>query len=364
MIKKTRLLQFLVLGIIIATFFYSITIFGPYFSKLISLRDGLTAFLEIPNKLKSGIQEINTETLVSEKEQEVFYQLPLEKSTTLMFVGDIMLSRAVGRKMRLEENFRWPFEKIKEYLRWADLLFGNLECPITEGRPIRSGEMVFRADPEVVEGLKWTGFDILSLANNHTMNWGELGLKDTFKYLDDAGISYVGAGIDITQALEPKILEVDGLKIAFLAFNDSDVVPISYEATDTRAGTAFMRILQMKEKVGEAKEKADLVVVSMHSGTEYAYQPNNRQINFAKSAIEAGADLVVGHHPHVIQKTEEHEDGWVAYSLGNFVFDQTFSERTRRGQILEVIVEEGKIKEVKTTDVRINDFYQPELISK
>ena len=288
----------------------------------------------------------------------------LFKETTLMFVGDIMLSRAVGQKMRGEENFRWPFEEIKEYLGWADLLFGNLECPVTVGRPIRSGEMVFRADPEVVQGLKWAGFDVLSLANNHTPNWGQQGLKDTFKNLDDAGISYVGAGVDITQALEPKVLEVDGIKIAFLAFNDSDVVPVSYQATDTRAGTAFMRTSQMKEKVGEAKEKADLVVVSMHSGTEYAYQPNNRQINFTQSAIEAGADLVVGHHPHVIQKTEKYKDGWVAYSLGNFVFDQNFSEPTRRGQILEVTLEEGEIKKVKTIDIRINDFYQPELIFK
>ncbi len=351
--NKTRLFQFLILGTIVVSLIYYINISGLNFIKPTSLRSGLNLSSKLADELEPvNIQEIG------------FNRLPVEKTSTLMFVGDIMLSRSVGQKMKQGENFKWPFEKIRNYLHWADLLFGNLECPVTVGRPIISGEMVFRADPEVARGLAWAGFDILSLANNHTPNWGELGLKDTFKYLDEAGISYVGAGGNISQALEPKILKLDNIEIAFLAFNDSDVVSVSYEAAETRPGTAFMRIPRMIEKVKEAKEKADLVIVSMHSGYEYAYQPNSRQINFAQSAIDAGADLVIGHHPHVVQKIEEYGDGWIAYSLGNFVFDQTFSEPTRRGQILEVILEEGKIKEVKPIDIRINDSYQPELISE
>jgi len=351
--NKTRLFQFLILGTIVVFLIYYINISGLSFIKPTSLRSGLNPSSKLADELKPiNIQEIG------------FNRLPVEKTSTLMFVGDIMLSRSVGEKMRQEENFKWPFEKIIDHLRWADFLFGNLECPITAGRPIISGEMVFRADPEVARGLSWAGFDILSLANNHTMNWGELGLKDTFKYLEEAGISYVGAGDNIDEALEPKILEMGDTKIAILAFNDSNVVPASYEATETRPGTAFMRIPRMIEKVKRAKEKADLVIVSMHSGYEYAYQPNSRQINFARKSIDAGAGLVIGHHPHVVQKIEEYKDGWIAYSLGNFIFDQTFSERTRRGQILEVILKDGKIKEVKSVDIRINDFFQPELISE
>ena len=297
-----------------------------------------------------------------------FKPRPKEVEVNLIAVGDIMLSRNVDGKMEEHKDYKYPFLKTAQFLKSTDITFGNLECPITPGRDIKTGEIVFRADIESTEGLKYAGFDILSLANNHTPNFGQEGLKNTFKYLSQAGILYVGAGQDEEEAHTPKIFEKDGIKISFLAYNDSDVVPPSYEAMGNRAGTAFMNIEKMKADVRKTKTKSDFLIVSMHSGTEYAKNPNQRQINFAHSAIDAGADLVIGHHPHVIQDSEEYKGKYIIYSLGNFVFDQMWSEETREGLIAKIKIkfkEGGSPKtEVNFYRVLIEDFSQPRILGE
>src|SRR3990172_7298881 len=185
-------------------------------------------------------------------------------AVSLIAVGDIMLSRGVAGRIRRNNDPNYPFLKVKDFLKTGDIVFGNLECPITDGRKILSKEMTFRADSSSADALKQAGFTILSLANNHSPNFGKRGLVDTFSYLNEEGIKYAGAGITETEANSPAYINVNGISFAFLAYNDPDVVPASYEATEKRAGTAFIRGGKMIEAVKKAATLAKFVIVSMH----------------------------------------------------------------------------------------------------
>ncbi len=277
----------------------------------------------------------------------------------LIAVGDISFSRGVERMVKKQNDINYPFEKIEAYLNSADLVFGNLETPITTGREIQTGEMIFRSNPGTEQALKRAGFSILSLANNHTPNFGEKGLKDTFNYLTETGISYVGAGENSSEAYQPVYLEKKGITFAFLAYNDTDVVPVSYEATDIRAGTAFMRIDRMTAAVKEAKQQANFVIVSMHAGNEYTPQPNQSQLNFAHAAVDAGADLILGHHPHVVQTMEKYREKYIFYSLGNFVFDQMWSAETKEGLAVKINFSPDKINNISFFPIVMENLGQP-----
>lgn len=269
---------------------------------------------------------------------------------SLIAVGDIMLSRVVGSKMKKYDDYHYPFLKTAEVLQKADLTIGNLESPFTPGREIQTGEMVFRADPEAVAGLTYAGFDILSLANNHTLNFGTEGLNNTFRYLKEVKIDFIGAGEAISDAYQFLIKEVNGIKFAFLAY--------SYAGSNSSL-VAFMDLDKMEKAVKEAKKKADFVIVSMHAGVEYVFIPNNQQIEFAHKAIEAGATLVIGHHPHVVQRVEKYQEGYILYSLGNFVFDQMWSQETREGLISQIFFDSAGIKRIEFYPTIIEDFVQP-----
>jgi len=281
---------------------------------------------------------------------------------TLIAVGDISYSRGVERIVKKHKDLNYPFLKIRDYLNSADLVFGNLETPITYGQEIPDFEMIFRSNPGTQLPLKQAGFTVLSLANNHTPNFGELGLKDTFNYLEKVGIKYVGAGNNEKEANKPVYSQVNGMKFAFLAYNDTDVVPAEYEAGPGHSGTAFMRSHKMTESVKEAEQKADFVVVSMHSGTEYTNKPNDSQISFAHEAIDAGADLVIGHHPHVIQTTEKYKGKYIFYSLGNFVFDQMWSRETREGLLIKVYFTKKEIYKISFLPVFMENLAQPRMV--
>jgi len=235
-----------------------------------------------------------------------------------------MVGRAVG-ETALEHTPNYPFEKVAGVGQGADLVFGNLECAVTSRDFAVSKLYRLKADPSVVPVLSAAGFDVLSLANNHTMDCGKLGLMETISSLHGAGILTVGAGVDAVEARKPAMAEVRGLKVAFLAFTD---VPDG-------SGTFIARgdSVQIVEAVALAKQQADLVVASFHWGEEYATAPLDYQRALAHAVIDAGAALVIGHHPHVIEGVERYKRGLIAYSLGNFVFDQ-HEERGKRGLVL------------------------------
>lgn len=289
------------------------------------------------------------------------YVKPEPVEVTLVAVGDMMLSRAVATRME-RHGYDYPFASTSEYIRMADIAFGNLETPITPGSPVLPYEMSFRADPEVATALKEAGFDILSLANNHTPNFGETGLKDTLRYLDDAGIAHAGAGANRSGAAAPAFLSVKGITFAFLAYSDAYIVPSEYEAGEERAGIALMRTERMTEAVASARHMADIVIVSMHAGDEYELLPNERQTAFARAAIDAGAEIVIGHHPHVVQTMEVYKGKYILYSLGNFIFDQMWSENTREGMVASVIFTKKGLSGITFHPVRIEDYAQPRFL--
>lgn len=286
-----------------------------------------------------------------------------EKPITLLFVGDIMLSRAVAKQMEKYQNNNWPFLKISTTTREADLAFGNLEGPISYRGTNQGSIYSFRAQPEAVEGLKFAGFDILSVANNHIFDYGREALLDTISILKNNGIETVGAGENYEEANKFLIKDVNGVKIAFAAY--TNLYPENLEADNDSAGISSFGLEEIKSKIGKIKsfKFSDIVVISLHWGEEYKLEPNLTQRNIAHSLIESGADLIIGHHPHVIQEVENYKNGWIAYSLGNFVFDQYFSEETMEGLILRVAINDEKIFNVSQEKIKINNAFQPEIKS-
>lgn len=283
-----------------------------------------------------------------------------ENEIRLIAVGDVMLSRSVEKTMIGKKNFKYPFIKTAELTSGADIAFGNLETPIISGKPVNPSEMMFRADPRSIVGLKYAGFDVLSLANNHIMNFGKRGLEETVKELDGAGIKHAGAGIGQDNIYQGAAVTVKGVKFLFLAFTYN--TDIRKDPKGVEYGVSNMDKEKMQGAVKKAKEEADVIIVSMHAGTEYKTKSGSFQQDFAHSAIDAGADLVIGHHPHVVQEVEEYNGKYIIYSLGNFVFDQMWSNETRLGAVAEIIFDGKEIKNVRFEAVKIFDYSQASLI--
>ncbi len=240
-----------------------------------------------------------------------------------------MLGRSVGEGIAANGPL-WPFEQITDVLASADIVFVNLESPLTDGGEPADKDFVFRGPPEAAEGLVDAGIDVVSLANNHALDYGLTGLQDSWAALNGAGIAHGGSGEDESIARAPVILERNGLRIAFLAYvntpNDSvsGFVAEDTKATANREGVAWLTPETVSEDVAKAKRVADLVVVAFHAGVEYSESPIALQTDSARAAIDAGASVVFGHHPHVLQGIETYNDGVIIYSLGNLVFDFDF----------------------------------------
>lgn len=285
--------------------------------------------------------------------------MPLIQDTTstLLFVGDILLARDVERQINTHSDFSFPFQHIASTTRAADFMFGNLEGAMSD-RGINQGSIYsFRDDPRTVEGLLFAGFDALSLANNHIFDWGREALRDTVVHLNSAGIKTVGAGGDAVEANAPLLIDAKDAKVALIAF--TNLYPKSFEATGTITGISKFDEGEILEKIRALRTTADIVVLSIHWGNEYETSASNEQKRLGRMFIDAGADIVVGHHPHVVQELEQYKNGWIAYSLGNFIFDQNFSDETRTGDMLEVRLKNKRIESVSEKTIMINDEYQP-----
>jgi poly-gamma-glutamate synthesis protein (capsule biosynthesis protein) len=281
----------------------------------------------------------------------------------LIAVGDIMLSRNVEQKMINKKDWAYPFRKTYQSTSTGDIVFANLETPLIEGQIIETGQMVFRADPKAVEGLKLGGFNVLSLANNHMKNQGTAGIDETITTLDAANIQHAGAGDNADEAQKPAIIKVDGKKFGFLAYLDSAFTPASYEATTLQSGSPFLDEQALIDDLKKLKPQVDVMIVSMHAGVEYTLAPNEKQKSFAHTAIDHGAALVIGHHPHVVEPIERYNDGYILYSLGNFVFDQMWSEETREGAMATVEFLGTQILNIKLTPTKIYEYSQPKILS-
>ena len=272
----------------------------------------------------------------------------------LVAVGDVMLGRTVGRLIA-GDTPRYPYEGegVLPILQGADVTIGNLECPVSDrGQPVAK-TYTFRADPGVVEGLVWAGFDVLSLANNHLGDYGLDAVRDTLRHLAEAGLAVTGAGETADAAHAARIVEAGGLRLAFLAFNQ--VPPESFAADDERPGLAWMDPERMTAAVRAAREVADLVIVSCHWGIEYSAHPTPSQERIAQALADAGADLIIGHHPHVVQGVQYHAETFTAYSLGNYVFDIDLTAESLQGAMLRCLLDPTGVKTVEIVPVSIDD---------
>jgi len=288
-------------------------------------------------------------------------QLNDNEPITLLFVGDIMLSRLIGDIMAKKNDWRYPFLETADFLKGADITFGNLEGPISS-RGTKVGSIYsFRSDPRAIEGLLYAGFDVLSIANNHIWDYGADAVSDTISVLEKAGIGVVGGGTNYAEAHQPLIKEIRDTKVAFLGY--TDLIPSSIGSKTARPSIAYLDIDRAIADIKEAREKSDFVVVSLHWGNEYETTQNPNQEKVSKALIYAGANLIIGHHPHVIQPLEEYGGGYIAYSLGNFVFDQNSTPDTKTGLILKLILKDKKITKIEQLKIAFSSSYQPYLIA-
>ena len=244
---------------------------------------------------------------------------PQERPPVIVITGDILLA---GRAERLieEKGSAAPFAEVSATLREADLAIGNLECSLSTRGKRADKRYTFRADPKTVAALSEAGFDVMTLANNHSVDYGPQALADTLQTLSEAGIAVAGAGADAELARQPVIVArgEPPVRIAVLAF--SNMEPVSFYAGRGRPGTNPAQPDAIRESVSKARHQADAVIVLFHWGDEHSTSPTARQRELAYLAADAGADLVVGHHPHVLQGFERRGRALIAYSLGNFLF--------------------------------------------
>lgn len=260
-------------------------------------------------------------------------------------MGDFMLARGVATMVQ-RHGPEWPFARVSDRLRTADLRFGNLEFALTDRGTQTHKDYTFRAPPNAVQSLSWAGLNVVDLANNHVLDYGGQGLLDTVTALARNGILHAGAGADAESAHAPAIVEINGLRIAWLAYvnvpDDSvtGFVARSLEAGPGRPGVAWGTADAIGRDVSVARQHADLVIVALHAGFEYTAEPNSVQKELAHAAIDAGAALVLGAHPHVLQGLEYYHGGLIDYSLGNFIFDLDESDLAHYGlpSVLTIIL--------------------------
>ena len=277
--------------------------------------------------------------------------------TKIYFVGDIMLTRGVQSSVL--KNFNGNFSELfknASQLKEADILFGNLEGPVsTVGNNVGS-KYSFRMNPEVLPVIKDFGFKVLSFANNHVGDWNVQAFNDTLLRLKENDLAFTGAGSTREEAEKPVIINKNGVNFGFLGF--SDVGPKWMEAGENKSGILLADDPNFSSIIAKAKESVDVLIVSIHFGEEYEKIHNKRQEKIAYLAIDYGADIVIGHHPHVIEDIEYYKDKPIFYSLGNFIFDQYFSKETMRGMVVMAIFEGKEIKEIKHLISVQNKKYQ------
>lgn len=263
-----------------------------------------------------------------------------------------MLGRTIGDLIETE-GASAPFLFTAEKLSLADITVGNLECPISNRGNPEEKAYAFRAPLAAGEALAYGGFDLVSLANNHILDYGPAALEDTLTTLSGFDIFAVGAGMDDTAAYAPVYIEINGLRLAFLAFLDIPPTDYDYpawEAGPENPGVAWAHPEMISEKVQEAGTQADLVIVFLHNGYEISRKVYPSQQAAARLAIDSGAVLVIGSHPHVLQDIEAYKDGLIVYSMGNFVFDN-FLFPPNYSAILSVELSSDGIESYQLIDV-------------
>lgn len=275
----------------------------------------------------------------------------VEPTVTIAFVGDIMLTDTPGKVVR---QGRDPFAPFSALLKQADIRVGNLECVVaTTGVADPAKPYSFRAHPRTLPVLK-RHFDVVGLANNHSGDFGPAAFAEMLGRLDKAGIAYFGGGHTLKEAHTPLIIERKGLRIALLGYDE--FFPRSFEADVDKPGVAWSEDEQVRLDITTARSlhRADLVIPVMHWGWENEQRASARQRQLARLMIDAGADAVVGGHPHVTQDIETYRGKPIIYSLGNFLFDGFTSEDNNTGWLLHMALSREGVRHWRTHIARID----------
>lgn len=273
---------------------------------------------------------------------------------SISFVGDILLASHVEKRME-QVSVNFPFDKVSHILSKSDFTMGNLESAIGVGGVKANKQYTFRANPKVLPAVKEAGIDILSLANNHVLDYGHYAFNETLENLKSNGLSCVGAGKDINEAFKPVIYEKKNKKVAF--FGASRVIPTGswYAGNDWPGVAGAYNPERLLQSIEDVSEYADIIVVYLHWGVERETIPKPYQRSLARLLIDNGVDVVVGTHPHVLQGFEYYKGKLIAYSLGNFVFTNIKNDSL----ILNVEFDEGEISSVGIIPCEIKN-YRPE----
>ena len=258
----------------------------------------------------------------------------------LLAFGDVNLGRVVGQEL-LKGNLDYPFGRVKETLLGADVVFVNLESQLSD----QGGEtqhpddnLIFCGPPEGAEALRRGGVSVVSTGNNHAYDYGMRALEETLEHLRGSGIAAAGTSRDSAALFPAALVEKHGIRIAFLAYTQFVNIPGPW-----RARISLFEERRARREIREAKKKSDLVIVSLHGGLEYADRPPPGTLSQFRFLIDAGADLVLGHHPHVPQGIERYRSKYIFYSLGNFVFSQPQHEWTQKSFGVEVSIRKDSL---------------------
>lgn len=265
---------------------------------------------------------------------------------TIIATGDVIPARSVNYQTVKQNNFHWAFDQTADVLKSADAALINLETPLLAECPITTTGMLFCGNNKHIEGLLFAGIDIANLANNHMGNHGISGIEETKKVLTDHGIAVSGSN-------EPAIINIKGMQFAFLGYNDIGA---------PEQGIAWADETKIIDEIKQARSIADIIIVSFHWGVEYQRQPNERQKVLAHRAVDSGADLVIGNHPHWIQPVEWYKGKLITYAHGNFVFDQMWSEETKYGVVGKYTFYDNELIDAEYSPVYIKDFGQPSFL--
>ncbi len=249
-------------------------------------------------------------------------------------VGDIMLGRGVGYWIEKKRSYDMAFDKVKQFLNVGDIVFCNLESPLTASAKglNPNGKIVLKAKPEAITALTSAGFNMASLSNNHILDYYDKGLFDTMELLDQHGIVHAGGGRNLDEARKLAVIEKNGLKIGLLAYTDMAEITfagdpyLSFAAGPEKSGVAPRKYELIREDIQKARDQVDLLAVSLHWGIEDSFRITPEQVEFAHSLIDDGADMILGHHPHQFQGIEIYKGKPILYSMGNFIFDQNEAE--------------------------------------
>lgn len=296
--------------------------------------------LRLPTMMHSTIDKLLRHR---ENDFAVFFHIrepipPEDEIITIAFAGDVMMEGSIEKAMN---NFgiHYPFLQVQDELKAVDYAIVNLETAVTKRGTPYDKQFNFRTGPNSLLALKEAGFHMVSLANNHTMDYGEEGLVDTLNYVKEAGLNYVGAGRNSEEAYAAHYLEIKGKQIAILGF--SRVLPTgTWYATSSKPGIASgYQIDRMVKIIEDVKQHSDYVFVFMHWGIERQQTPEPYQFKDARTMIDAGADGVIGAHPHVLQGLDYYKGKPIAYSLGNFLFPDYVSGLTAESCVLTLVID-------------------------